>query len=143
MAFWIWINITASFHNFDWIWLLVIILHFPSLLWVLYGLMKEIHADGTISLSSSVVKGHLRNILVLLLFMKAGRDGCKIRMIQIKMTGGCVAHTEHTLINTDVTLCCSYLKVSVKAESYWFVSFPWNKVLFFWVRVLFFCFGFM
>lgn len=72
--------------------------------------MKGIQADGSRSLSSSVVTEHLRNILVLGLFMKAGRNGCKKTKNKSKPgRAATVVLNLNTVINMQVTLGWSFI----------------------------------
>lgn len=75
--------------------------------------MKGIQADGSRSLSSSVVTEHLRNILVPGLFMKAGR---KKKKIKTRKSSGCVTQSEHS--NQHAGDTWSFLFKSLNAESY-------------------------
>lgn len=72
--------------------------------------MKGIQADGSRSLSSSVATEHLRNILVLGFFMKAGRNGCKKKKSKPGRAAAVLLNL-NTVINMQVTLGHSYLKV--------------------------------
>lgn len=80
--------------------------------------MKGFQADGSRSLSSSVVAEHLRNILVLVLVMKAGRNGCvkKKKKIKTRKSSYCVTQSEHS--NQHAGDTWSFLFKSLNAESY-------------------------